>query len=92
MRELHASKEPAAQLAIDVFVHAARKGIAAMAASMGGIDLLVFTGGIGEHDHLVRDAIVGGLHWAGIGPTHMAVVPTGEDAQIALHAARLAFA
>jgi len=92
MRELHASNESAAQLAIDVFVHTARKGIAAMAASMGGIDLLVFTGGIGEHDHIVRDSIVEGLHWAGIGPTHMAVVPTGEDAQIALHAARLAFA
>lgn len=88
MRKLHAAKDPASQLALDVFVHTARKHIAAMVASLGGLDLLVFTGGIGENDAVTRDAILSGLQW--LGDFDSRVIATEEDAQIARHTARLA--
>lgn len=91
MRELHeaAADDADAGLAIDMFVHSARKQIAAMGASLGGIDLLVFAGGIGEHDAEVRHAIHGGLRWLGLTDLHVAVVPSREDEEIAIHAWRL---
>ena len=46
---------PDARLAIDMFCYSVRKQIAAMIAVLGGIDLIVFTGGIGENDGEVRD-------------------------------------
>lgn len=59
-------KQPAARLAIGMFALSVRKQIAAMAATLHGIDALVFTGGIGEHDAHARAAICEGLAWAGI--------------------------
>lgn len=55
-----------AQLAIDVFAHAVRKQIGAYAAELGGIDLLIFTGGIGEHSASMRNRICDGLGFLGI--------------------------
>ena len=48
-RRAPARGEPRASLALDVYVHRLRAGIAAMAAALGGLDVLVFTGGVGEH-------------------------------------------
>ena len=45
-----------AGLAIDVYVHRLVAGIAAMTASLGGLDALVFTGGVGEHAPAIRQA------------------------------------
>ncbi len=56
-----------AQLAIDVHSHRLRSEIAAMAAAMGGLDAIVFTGGIGEHQPDVRAAAAAGLAFLGIG-------------------------
>jgi acetate kinase len=53
--------EPAARLAFDVYVHRLRAAIAAMVASLGGLDALVFTGGVGENAPTVRSAAVAGL-------------------------------
>jgi len=50
-----------AQLAVEMFVHRAAAGIAAVATSLPRIDALIFTGGIGEHSGSVRSAIVGRL-------------------------------
>jgi acetate kinase len=55
-----------AQLAIDVFAHSARKMIGAYAAELGGLDLLVFTGGIGEHSASMRNHICEGLEFLGV--------------------------
>jgi acetate kinase len=68
MRSLHEAAEsnPDARLAIDMFCHSVRKQIAAMIAVLDGIDLLVFTGGIGENDAQVRAAICSGLCWIGV--------------------------
>lgn len=68
MRVLHqaAATNKHAKLAIKMFCYFVRKEIAAMIAAMEGIDMLVFTGGIGENDSVVRDEICSGLSWIGI--------------------------
>jgi acetate kinase len=58
--------DPAAQLALDVYLHRLRREIAAMTAAMNGLDVLVFTGGIGEHNPAVRAAATAGLEFLGI--------------------------
>jgi acetate kinase len=55
-----------AELAIGVYVHRLRAGIAGMAAALGGLDALVFTGGVGEHSAAVRSAAVDGLAFLGV--------------------------
>jgi len=55
-----------ARLALDVYVHRLRAGVAAMTAAMDGIDALVFTGGVGENSHDVRAAAAAGLGFLGV--------------------------
>jgi acetate kinase len=66
MRELSASQEPAAKEAIDLYVHTIVREIGAFAAVLGGLDALVFTGGIGEHSASVRARIIEGCAWLGM--------------------------
>lgn len=54
------------RLAIQMFYYSVRKQIAAMIAVLDGVDMLVFTGGIGENDAEVRAAICDGLSWMGV--------------------------
>ncbi|MGH3757865.1 acetate/propionate family kinase [Actinophytocola sp.] len=61
-----------AAAAFGVYVHRLRREIAAMAAAMDGIDVLVFTGGVGEHQPRVRAAAVAGLGFLGIRLDHAA--------------------
>lgn len=61
-----AKGEADAQLALDVYVHRLRGAIAAMAAAMQGFDVLVFTGGVGEHADEVRAAAADGLRFLGV--------------------------
>jgi acetate kinase len=49
-----------------MFCYSVRKQIAAMAAVLEGVDMLVFTGGIGENDAEVRATICSGLSWMGV--------------------------
>ena len=58
--------EPDAVLALDVYVHRLRAGIGAMAAALGGLDTLVFTGGVGEHAPEIRARAAAGLSFLGI--------------------------
>jgi acetate kinase len=55
-----------ARLALDVYVHRLRAGIASMAAALGGLDVLAFTGGIGEHLATVRSSTAAGLGFLGV--------------------------
>ncbi len=55
-----------AQLALDVFTYSCRKYLGAYAAALGGVDCVVFTAGIGEHDGDVRMAVVEDLEYMGI--------------------------
>ncbi|SMG56287.1 acetate/propionate family kinase [Paraburkholderia susongensis] len=78
-----------AALAIDAFASAVRKTIGGYAALLGGIDLLVFTGGIGEHSAQVRRLVCGGLAFLGLVENDPArkvrVLHTEEEKQIARH-------
>jgi acetate kinase len=68
MRILHAraAASPDARLAIDMFCYSAGKQIATMIVALNGVDMIVFTGGIGENDAEVRAKICARLSWIGI--------------------------
>jgi acetate kinase len=66
MRDLLASSEPLARLAVDYFVYRAAKEIGALAAVLGGVDALVFTAGIGENSAEVRSRICAASAWLGV--------------------------
>lgn len=67
MRRLLASSSDGARLAIDVYVSGVAQGIASMAACMGGLDALVFSGGIGTHAPEIRERVTDQLGWLGLG-------------------------
>ncbi|MEJ2760897.1 MAG: acetate/propionate family kinase [Gammaproteobacteria bacterium] len=66
MRELLASKAPEAKAAVDLFVYRIVRETGSLAAALGGLDVLVFTGGIGEHAAVVREDVCRSLHWLGV--------------------------
>ena len=66
MRDLLASSEPGAQLALDYFVYRAAKEIGALSAVLRGLDGLVFTAGIGENSPEIRRRICEASAWLGI--------------------------
>ena len=68
MRDILASIQdhPRAKLAFDIYVQRLRKGIASMTAAMGGVDVLVFTAGVGENSPEVRTAACRALEFLGI--------------------------
>lgn len=70
MRTLEAAGTPEAAEAIDYFVFRCQREVGAMAAALGGIDALVFCGGIGENSRLIRDRICERLGWMGIEIDH----------------------
>jgi acetate kinase len=65
MRELEASSDPAAKLAIDYFVHRIGLNAGMLAAALGGLDAFVFTAGIGENSAMVRARAAEKLAWLG---------------------------
>lgn len=66
MRVLLASGDPAAKLAIDAFCHRARKYIGAYIATLGGVDGILFGGGVGEHLPVIRAKVLKGLEAFGV--------------------------
>ena len=66
MRELEASDSPAARDAIDYFIRRIRRELAGLAATVDGVEGVVFTGGIGEHSARIRKAVLTGMEWMGI--------------------------
>ncbi len=66
MRDLLGREEPTAQEAVDLFCRRAVAAIGSLVAPLGGLDALVFTGGIGEHAELVRREICAALRWLGV--------------------------
>ena len=65
MRALRKSSDPRAREAIDLFVYRVVREIGSLAAALGGVDGLIFTGGIGQHDAATRKEIVSGCAWLG---------------------------
>jgi acetate kinase len=64
--EARAPEDPRAAEALEVFCYQAKKWIGAFAAVLGGVDILVFAGGIGENSPGVRERICSGLDFLGI--------------------------
>lgn len=92
MREVLAAAQrgdPDARLAIEVYVHRLRAKIAAMAASLGGVDVLVFTGGVGEHAAPVRARAADGLAFLGIAIDADANAAADSDTDITAPGARV---
>ena len=83
-------EDPRADLALEMFCYQVAKTIASMAAALRGLDVLVFTGGIGEHATPLRDEICTRLKF--LGDFEVRVLPAQEDLQIARIAEKLAAA
>jgi acetate kinase len=66
MRELLCSRRPEAGLAVDYFVYRAAREVGALAAVLGGLDGLVFTGGIGENSAEIRRRVCEASRWLGV--------------------------
>ncbi len=66
MRSLQASVAPEARAAIDLYVHRINHELGALAASLQGLDALVFTAGVGEHSAMVRGQVCKAAKWLGI--------------------------
>ena len=66
MRDLLASTESKAQLAVELFAYHVVRGVGSLAAALGGLDALVFTAGIGENAAPIRARICDGSTWLGI--------------------------
>ena len=100
MREILAGAaegRPEARLALDVYIHRLRGAIAAMAASLGGLDVLVFTGGVGERSAAVRALAADGLGFLGVmldptangdGPEDREIGAAGGAVRVVVVAAR----
>lgn len=84
MRELRQAAQkghPQAQLAIAVFRQQLLRGIGSMAASLGGVDGIALTGGIGQHDQALLSELKSELHW--LEPLHWFQVPADEEGLMA---------
>jgi acetate kinase len=78
-REGHASS----QLAVEMYAHRVRQAIGALAATLGGIDALIFTAGVGEHASEIRERVCAGLELLGLDLDHAANKRCTPDADIA---------
>jgi acetate kinase len=85
VEELEASDDPAARLALSVFTYRVACAVGAMAVALGGLDALLFTGGVGEHSAQVRSAVCERLRH--LGDFRVEVVAAREDV-VAARAAR----
>ncbi|MGZ4200831.1 MAG: acetate/propionate family kinase [Thermoleophilaceae bacterium] len=82
MREALLRDDPEARLAVDVYIHRLRASIAAMTASLGGLDALVFTGGVGENAPAIRALTAEGLGYLGVSLDPAANESAQSDADV----------
>ena len=66
MRTLEASADPAAKLAIDLFLYRIGRELGSLAAALGGLDAIVFTAGIGENSRTLRARVCADAAWLGV--------------------------
>ncbi len=84
---LQASEDPQAKFALDYFCLRTAQLMGMMAVALGGVDGIVFTGGIGENSQLVRDQIL--QHLTFFKPFATLVIPANEERMMAMHAIHL---
>lgn len=90
VRKLCERSDPDAAFALEMFERSVAKALAALITALGGLDQLVFTGGIGEHNGRVRDGILARLRFLQT-PPKVEVVKSDENLVIALQTARACF-
>jgi acetate kinase len=66
MRTLLASSSPRARLAVDLFAYRIHRELGSLTAALGGLDAIVFTGGIGENAARIREAVCRNAAWLGV--------------------------
>jgi len=66
MQVLLDSDSPNAQEAVDLFIYRIVREVGSLSAALGGLDALVFTGGIGEHAHIIREKVCQQMTWLGV--------------------------
>lgn len=86
MRTLRASGSPQAQRAIDLFTYRVQREAGSMIGALQGLDVLAFSGGIGEHDAVLREQVCAKLHWLGLALDPQANASATGDAMTAIHA------
>lgn len=107
MRELLRNSDANSVEAVDLFIYRISRALGSLAAALGGLDALVFTGGIGENAAFIRARVCRDAAWLGVELDEMAnarggpcvsrvtsrtsawVIPTNEEAMIALHTRRV---
>ncbi len=77
---------PDARLAVEVYVHRIRQTVGAMAATLGGVDALVFTAGVGEHAAAIRQRVCENLNYLGLELDRTANETCQPDADVAMPA------
>jgi acetate kinase len=85
MRVLLASDRPEAKEAVDYYCYSAARHAGSLVAALGGLDAIVFTGGIGENAAPVRQRILDHLKWLGLKDDAIHIVPANEELSIARH-------
>ena len=86
MRTLRSSNDRGAQLAIDIFTHRLVRECGALSACLRGLDVLAFTGGIGEHDTVLRQQACDALSYLGVKIDAQANQEATRDAIMPIHA------
>lgn len=89
MRALLASDTAEAAQAIDYYVFRIRRELGALSAVLGGLDALVFTGGIGENSAVIRERVCAGMAWLGLELDHKANAASQELISTSLSRARI---
>jgi acetate kinase len=83
MRTLLASEDPRARLAIDLYVYRIRRELGSLAAALGGLDAIVFTGGIGENAIAIRSRVCRDAAWLGVALDEQANAAGGPRVSVA---------
>jgi acetate kinase len=83
MRVLLASDRPEAREAVDYYCYSAARHAASLVPALGGLDAIVFTGGVGENAAPVRAKILAHLSWLKVPAIHVHIVPADEERTIA---------
>ena len=86
MRTLRASGSEAARFATDLFAHRVVREVGALSACIGGLDVLAFTGGIGEHDALLRQQVGDALAYLGVQVDVTRNTKSTGDRVVSIHA------
>ncbi len=86
MRSLRASSADAARFAADLFAHRVVREVGALSACIGGLDVLAFTGGIGEHDAVLRQQVGDALAYLGVQVDATRNTKATGDGVVSIHA------